>query len=112
MAEQVSGDINELKTVIDEANALKDSFQTAKEQVDEAINKINQLAEKVGQQLPTSISETMFDTKPMETMINGMTTEKEQLENYDEDKDSSFLGKIWQGARNFAGGFTRQVLEY
>ena len=107
MAEQVSGDINELKTVIEEANALKDSFQTAKEQVDEAINKINQLAEKVGQQLPTSISETMFDTKPMETMINGMTTEKEQLENYDEDKDSSFLGKIWQGARNFAGGFTQ-----
>ena len=43
MAEQVSGDINELKTVIEEANALKDSFQTAKEQVDEAINKINQL---------------------------------------------------------------------
>ena len=107
MAEQVSGDINELKTVIEEANALKDSFQTAKEQVDEEINKINQLAEKVGQQLPTSISETMFDTKPMETMINGMTTEKEQLENYDEDKDSSFLGKIWQGARNFAGGFTQ-----
>ena len=107
MAEQVSGDINELKTVIEEANALKDSFQTAKDEVDKAIEKINQLAEKVGQQLPTSISETMFDTKPMETMINGMTTEQKQLENYDEDKDSSFLGKIWQGARNLAGGFTQ-----
>ena len=104
MAEQVSGDITELEQVISEANELKNSFQTAKEQVDEAINKINQLAEKVGQQLPTSISETMFDTKPMETMINGMTTEKEQLENYDEDKDS---GGVIQFFRNIAGGFTQ-----
>ena len=107
MAEQVSGDTKKLGDVIEETKDLKESFETAKDKVAEAIEKINKLAEKVGQPLSTSISETMFDTAPIDTMINGMTTEQEQLESYDEDKDSNLLGKIWQGARNFAGGVTQ-----
>ena len=110
MAEQVSGDTKKLRDVIEEANDLKESFKKAKDKVAEAIEEINKLAEKVEQPLSTSISETMFDTAPIDTMINGMTTEQEQLESYDEDKDSNILGIIWQGARNFAGGATQAAV--
>lgn len=107
MAEQVSGDTKKLGDVIEEANDLKESFKKAKDKVAEAIEEINKLAEKVEQPLSTSISETMFDTAPIDSMINGMTEEQDQLKSYDEDKGSNILGIIWQGARNLAGGFTQ-----
>lgn len=105
MADQVRGDISALSQVIEAANSVKDEFSTAEGELKGKIENINSLAENIDARL-TDVSSTIFSTTPIEDMIKDMTTEMEQLKAYDEDS-KGFFEDLWQGIRNFGGGFTQ-----
>ena len=105
MADQVRGDISALSQVIEAANSVKEEFSTAEGELKGKIENINSLAANIDARL-TDVSSTIFSTTPIEDMIKDMTTEMEQLKAYDEDS-KGFFGNLWQGIRNFGGGFTQ-----